>query len=280
MTLTIRPLALDEMSIPIDWAAAEGWNPGLHDAAPFHAADPDGFLAAFEDGEPVACISVVRSGTDFGFLGFYICRPDRRGLGLGWRVWQAGMAHLRGRTVGLDGVVAQQENYRKSGFALAYRNVRHQGAPGVAAPVPDAALRPIDPALLSAIIAFDRLHYPAPREAFLRLWLSMPEATALALVEDGAVTGYGMIRPARDGWKVAPLFASTEQGAERLFGALAASVPGQTVILDLPEPNAAALALAARHGLQPVFETARMYAGPAPSLPLNQIYGVTSFELG
>jgi phosphoglycolate phosphatase-like HAD superfamily hydrolase len=48
----------------------------------------------------------------------------------------------------------------------------------------------------------------------------------------------------------------------------------------VPEPNAAAVALAERHGLQPVFETARMYRGPAPSEPLTRIYGVTTFELG
>ena len=39
-------------------------------------------------------------------------------------------------------------------------------------------------------------------------------------------------------------------------------------------------ALAARHDLQPVFETARMYAGGALALPLQHIYGITSFELG
>ncbi len=83
--IDIRALRLEEMRIPIDWAAREGWNPGLHDAEPFHTADPQGFLAAFVDGEPAACISVVRSGQDFGFLGFYICRPDMRGKGIGWR---------------------------------------------------------------------------------------------------------------------------------------------------------------------------------------------------
>ena len=43
----------------LDWAATEGWNPGLDDAAAFQAADPDGFLGAFVDGEMVAGISAV-----------------------------------------------------------------------------------------------------------------------------------------------------------------------------------------------------------------------------
>ena len=38
--------------------------------------------------------------------------------------------------------------------------------------------------------------------------------------------------------------------------------------------------MAERAGLTQVFETARMYAGPAPGMDLNRIYGITSFELG
>ena len=37
------------------------------------------------------------------------------------------IAHAGTRVVGLDGVVAQQQNYRKSGFALAYANIRYGG---------------------------------------------------------------------------------------------------------------------------------------------------------
>ena len=29
-----------------------------------------------------------------------------------------------------------------------------------------------------------------------------------------------------------------------------------------------------------VFETARMYAGPAPACELSRLYGITTFELG
>jgi hypothetical protein len=278
--MTIRALRLDEMHIPVEWAAREGWNPGLHDAAPFHAADPQGFLAAFVDGAPAACISVVRSGADFGFLGFYICRPELRGQGVGWAIWQAGMAHLAGRTVGLDGVVAQQENYRKSGFALAHRNIRWQGDVNVG-PRTDAGIVPITSELVDPVVAYDAPFYPAARAAFLRLWLRQPAGAALVCLEDGAVAGYGVIRPCREGHKIAPLFARTPAIAERLFVALCRTVPqGSLVILDLPEPNDEAVALARRFALSPVFETARMYRGPDPRLPLAQIYGITSFELG
>src|SRR3954463_4864190 len=128
--LVIRPASRCEVDLVLEWAAQEGWNPGLSDSECFYAADPDGFLLALRDGEPIASISVVRYGRDFGFLGLYIVRPDLRGRGHGYRLWQAGMARLSARTVGLDGVVAQQDNYRKSGFSPAHRNIRFGGRPG------------------------------------------------------------------------------------------------------------------------------------------------------
>ena len=87
MSLTIRTMTPDEIGLALDWAAAEGWNPGLYDAAPFLAADPEGFLIGFLEDVPVAMISAVRYGKTFGFLGFYLVRPDRRGQGYGWAIW-------------------------------------------------------------------------------------------------------------------------------------------------------------------------------------------------
>src|SRR5215217_3455896 len=161
--LFIRPASRRELNLALEWAAQEGWNPGLSDAECFYAADPKGFLLAFRDGEPVASISVVRYGSDFGFLGLYIVRPSMRGRGYGYRLWQAGMAHLGDRTVGLDGVVAQQDNYRRSGFSLAHRNIRYGGQTHIDPPK-DVRIRAVEGELLDAVLAFDRAFFPAPRE--------------------------------------------------------------------------------------------------------------------
>src|SRR3954451_13784211 len=277
--LVIRPASRRELDLALEWAAQEGWNPGLSDAQCFHVTDPEGFLLALHDGEPVASISVVRYGTDFGFLGLYIVRPDLRGRGYGYRLWQAGMARLEARTVGLDGVVAQQDNYRRSGFSLAHQNIRYGGQPGVGAPQ-DARIKAVAGELLGAVLAYERAFFPAPREGFLRCWLDPRRHAARVFVEAGAVRGYGVLRRCRTGFKVGPLMAETAESAEALFQSLAAEVGGEPVFLDVPEPNPAAQALAARHGLAPVFETARMYRGPDPQLPLARIYGITTLELG
>jgi GNAT superfamily N-acetyltransferase len=130
--LIIRTMRPDEISIAVIWAAAEGWNPGLADDACFTAVDPEGFLIGELDGAPAATVSCVNYSASFAFLGFYIVREDLRGHGYGLRMWDAAIAHAGPRVIGLDGVVAQQQNYRKSGFELAYANVRYGGI--VAAP--------------------------------------------------------------------------------------------------------------------------------------------------
>jgi len=284
--LSIRPLRLEEMNLPVDWAAAEGWNPGLHDAAAFHAADPGGFLVAEIAGEPVGVISAVKTGADFGFVGFYIVTPEWRGKGCGMALWRAAMARLEGRAVGLDGVVAQQANYAKSGFVLAHRNVRYGGLAPVGGAVaveetdPATDVRAADAVSFAELAAYDAAHFGCARTEFLRAWLALPESRARVVVRGGAVAGFGVARRCREGVKIGPLFADDEAVAEALFAALSGLAPGERLFLDVPEPNAAAVALARRHGLAPVFETARMYRGPAPSLPLARIHGITSFELG
>ena len=266
-----------------DWAAAEGWNPGLSDAIAFQAADPAGFLVGRLDGEPVGCISVVRYGQAFGFLGFYIMTPKARGKGYGIRLWQAGMKHLAGRMVGLDGVPAQQDNYRKSGFRLAWRNVRYQGVPrgggtvtsGSGLTLVDARSLPFD-----RLAAYDRRFYREHRDAFLALWISLPGHVSLAALRDGALQGFGVLRPCRDGFKIGPLYAADPAIATALATALAGQAGEKPVALDVPEPNGSAVALAQAMGLTPVFETARMYTGPDPEIDRAGLYGITTFELG
>ncbi len=108
--IDIGPARDDAFACAVDWAAAEGWNPGLDDLAAFRAADPDGLILGRVGGRPVASISAVRYGERFGFLGFYIVVPEAWGAGHGLAVWQAAMARFGDRIVGLDGVVAQQDN--------------------------------------------------------------------------------------------------------------------------------------------------------------------------
>lgn len=277
---TIRTMTRPEADIAVDWAAAEGWNPGLYDADCFYAADPDGFLIGLLGDEPVATLSVVRYGDSFAFVGFYIVRPEHRGNGYGIRIWNAGLARLGGRTMGLDSVIAQQENYKKSGFALAYRNIRYQGTGGGRFPT-GPGIVPLSALPFDEICEYDRPFFPDDRVQFLKCWIAQPQSTALGILRNGKLAGYGVLRICRSGYKVGPLFADSPEFAEELFLTLRAHAPeGAPIYLDPPATNPAAVDLANRHNMTAVFETARMYTGKSPDLPLKRLFGVTTFELG
>ncbi|MFF6786627.1 GNAT family N-acetyltransferase [Streptomyces sp. NPDC012510] len=266
----------DDWAVVARWAGKEGWNPGLSDPACFFAQDPEGFFIGRVDGEPVSSVSVVTYGDAYAFLGFYLVRPDLRGHGHGLATWRTALVHAGSRTVGLDGVVAQQDNYRQSGFQPAHRTFRYTGV------VPEAAVpadvRPVEDA--RSVAAYDDACHPADRPRFLERWLTADGHRALARVVDGRLTGYGVIRPGRDALRIGPLFADTAADARALLTGLAAEAAGRELAIDVPEPNAAAVALVEEYGLTPSFETARMYTGPIRPYAEERVFGVTTLELG
>ncbi|WP_421657960.1 GNAT family N-acetyltransferase [Leptothermofonsia sp. ETS-13] len=279
MGFLIRQMQFSDLEIAVSWAAQEGWNPGLYDVASFYVTDPKGFLMGELDGEPVSCISAIAYDEAFGFIGFYIVRPEFRGRGYGWQTWQRGMQYLGDRNIGLDGVLAQQENYRKSGFSLAYRNIRYQGS---FPQLQERATRLLSASDVSfqELLEFDSQFFPVPRPSFLKAWIAQPASISLLKQEDHHLVGFGVIRPCWVGWKIGPLFALDETTADELFRALVAYTNGATCFLDIPEPNSAALNLVNTHLMTPVFETARMYTKEPPDRLLKGIFGVTTFELG
>ena len=277
--LKVRPMTQAEVQdLAVPWAGSEGWNPGLNDGAVFFATDPAGFFLAEMEGRAVGCVSAVNYGPTYCFLGFFLVRPEMRGHGIGAALSRAALAHAGERVMGLDGVVAQQDNYRASGFELAFKSVRYALPGGGADPggTMELAALPWD-----MVLAYDTAHFPAPRPEFLDGWLAMPGAVALGLMDSGELAGYGVIRPCQEGYKIGPLFAAGLDEARLLYQSLAARAPGALVYLDAPQNNPAAMALAQELGMRAVFETARMYNNGRPALwPSEEIFGITSFELG
>ena len=279
--MSLRPLTAPEMPWVMEQAAVEGWNPGLHDAASFHVADPGGFFVAEQGSTRLGCISAVRYGSDFGFLGLFIVREPYRGQGVGLALWQKGMDWLGDRCVGLDGVPAQLASYARRGFVQAWRNQRFEG-PARPAPQPaNRAVVPLGSVPFEELRVDDLRIFPAPREAFLRAWMSQPATVGRAWVAKGKLAGWGLARPCRDGFKLAPLVADTPEIALALGQSICNALPlGARVSLDVPLHHTDAVSVARSLGMQPRFETARMYKGRAPAVQQARLFGITSFELG
>ncbi|MCA8884207.1 MAG: N-acetyltransferase [Rhodobacteraceae bacterium] len=267
----MRPQDLD---LVLDWAASEGWNPGLDDAAAFLDADPDGFLMKWVQGRPVAAISVVNHAADHAFLGLYICSPDSRGQGHGMDVWLAGLAHARGRSVGLDGVPAQQANYEVSGFRRAGCTQRLTGTLPVTA---GWGMRTPDVQDLAALAARDHWLQGYARPAFLAAWTADCPTRRTLVCGGGTGLAYATGRRCRSGVKIGPLYAPDAATALSLIAVLA---DGDEVSVDVPEASADLHGALTAEGFTAAFETARMYRGPAPAAQSAPFQAVATLELG
>lgn len=280
-SFTLQKMKRGDLNIAIQWAKEEGWNPGIYDADCFYSVDPNGFFIGMIDDTPISTISAVSYDENFGFIGLYIVKPEFRGKEYGLKTWQKAIGYLGTKNIGLDGVIAQQENYKKSGFTLAYRNIRF-GGKSKKYSVGDIPIINASDVSFEKLCEYDRLCFPAAREKFLHRWINQPESHALCVQEQAnKLKGYGVIRKCQKGYKIGPLFADNKKIAQRLFEALNNRIKqGSVLYLDTPEVNLSAVDLARKNGMNCVFETARMYTKEQPEIAIDKMFGVTTFELG
>lgn len=299
-----------DLQVMIDRGNAEEWDQGRFDAPLYFSVDPNGFWKSVstETGEMLASVSGVVYGPaaggesrSFGFIGYYMTRPELRGRGLGLPLFMHALGDLRARgcaTIGLDAVLAQENNYIKSGFLTRYRHVRYAlkpeslgraactsaaaaGAPSSLQLVPWSALPFEDFANL------DGSWFGAARPAVLRGLMAYPGAVCIAALDSssGTILGYGALREAADDWRIGPLFVSPRSPAAALalLHALVSAAPASaTVVIDVPATQGAAVSLL-RDGLGAVVdvELARMYTdGPPRGMAEDVVWGATFLEIG
>jgi GNAT superfamily N-acetyltransferase len=276
---TIERITEDEMKIIIDWAAKEGWNPGLHDGDCFYQADPHGFFAGKLNGEIIAVGSAVIYDENFAFCGLYIVKPEYRNQGFGIKLTEERLNYVANRTTGIDGVLNMTEKYTIIGYTTAHKNIRFMTNGKFNFPIPKQIVD-LNQVSFQELQDYDRRYFPAPRPSFLQCWISQPKSFALGYLENKKLAGYGVIRKCQEGYKIGPLFADHYQIAEILFQALLTKAQEPPFYLDIPEPNVDAKKLVKQYQMSEVFATARMYRNGQPNLDLSCVYGITSFELG
>lgn len=276
--LIIRNMCRKEAKFAIEMAASEGWNPGINDAELFYEADKEGFFIAEVKGKPAGCACAVAYDDSFGFLGLFVVKPEFRNKGVGMKLTEKCLDYLGNRNMGLDGVIENEKKYQQTmKFRSAYSNLRFEGEGGGQKP---EELVDILAVPFRNVLEYDRKHFPAPRPAFLEKWVKQPYSYGFASLEEGKLKGYGIIRKCWKGYKIGPLFADDQEIAEKIFKALKASVPGEIVYLDVPEPNKKAMEMAEKYRMNVMFKTIRMYNKEEPDIRLEEVFGVTSFELG
>ncbi len=276
---TIRKLQSSEVAVAVEWAAQEGWNPGLNDAEAFFKADPEGFFGVELNEEIIAVGSAVNYDAHYAFCGLYIVAPDYRGKGYGLALTHHRLNYCGERNVGIDGVLENVEIYKRVGYVPYHLNHRFRFVAAECGEISECVTA-IDQRELAGIYSYDRQCFPAERTAFLNYWITQDNAESVVYLQQGKVLGFAVRRQCRQGYKIGPLFADNVDVARQLLNSLQSSIVGEEVFLDVPENNSAAMQLAEEFGMEKVFATARMYQKGMPEIAHDKVFGISSFELG
>ena len=279
----LKKLNKSDLATLIKWASNEGWNPGVNDAEVFWNTDPNGFYGFYYDNELIAGGAIISYNKEFGFMGLFIVHKDYRNKGIGRKLWHLRKNYLINKlntnaSIGMDGVLAMQPFYNKGGFNIAFRDERYEFTSKEYSF--SNHISTIDIEDFDEIIKYDVSFFGCQRTLFLKYWLFMTESKAIKYKKDDKIIGYAVIRKAETGYKIGPLFANNTQIAEELFKSCLTIAPNNSVFLDIPTTNQNAVDLVKKYNGKYIFECARMYYGLTPKIFIENIYGITTFELG
>lgn len=281
--LEFRKLNLQDLKTLVEWAKNEGWNPGPNDAEVYWAADPNGFYGYYYNESLVAGGAIVSYNNEFGFMGLFIVKSGFRTKGIGRKLWCQRRDLLKDRlnhnaSIGMDGVVDMQSFYKKGGFEISFKDERYEKL-GMEFPL-DSNITNIKDEDFYEILKYDKQCFGFFRPNFLIPWIKLPGNKNFKYVEKNQLRGFCIVRKVFSGFKVGPLFAHNTQIAEELYKACLNSVIGEPLYIDIPTVNQGAIQIINKYNAKYVFECARMYHGQAPQIDMEQVYGITTFELG
>ncbi len=280
MPLIIRKIEDRDRDSIFSWVTRLGWNPGVQDGECLLATDPDGMRMAELNGRPVGCATSIAYSESYGYVGSLVVDPDLRGKVQSFmlQIYRQISDYMGTRNVGMDAMPTTEPFFKAVGCTTAYRHARLEGRLPASSMPP--SIVPLSTLPFEAVCDYDASCFPARREKFLRLWLDTYGTGGFACLRQGHLAGFGVLRPALRGFRIGPLLADDAAAAEDLLHAMASLSGTDSVSMDVPEPNTAALALAATAGLTKSFDTARMYRYSIPVLPLHRIYSIASYEFG
>jgi ribosomal protein S18 acetylase RimI-like enzyme len=277
----VQAVTAEQWRAVLDWARDEGWDIGEGDVSRFFNVDPQGFFVGFLDGRPVASVSITNFSRDYAHIGHYLVSPEQRGQGWGLRVWEEGLRHAGARTIGGDGMPAQENNYAKWGLITQYRTDRLIGVVRQCSIRPDAA-ELVTEDNLAEVIDYDAACIGFSRAALLADWFLGSGRFGYLTRTVDRITGLVGGRRSTDGYRLGPFYADSSAELEVLFAAAMAELPlDAQVTVDAPETDGGEfIRLAESYGLSKAFHTLRMYRGEPPQDQQHKVRAIASLELG
>ena len=329
--MQIRPLTTTDVAAAQRLREQAGWNQTDDDWRRLLAWSPDGCWAAELDGQVVGTTAVITYGRRIAWIGMVLVEVAHRRRGIGRALLTHAIEYLDRlgvQTIALDSTPEGQPLYASLGFVDAFELARWRGpirwerghpgrlaetlpgrdpgrpdetAPdgkGGRAPTPDDQIRPLQPADLPAVAAYDARLFGTDRAHVLGALYAGRPLRCFVAERQRQIAGYVLRRPGARAWHLGPLAADDLATAERLSRlALLPDAAGEArgiaappddseavagdMVMDVVMPNADAVTLANSLGLTAVRRFIRMTRGAAPpSVEASRLYTSAGPELG
>lgn len=275
MSAILRSLQPEDLEFAHGLSRLAGWNQTRRDWERFRSLAPQGcFLAETGSGRAGTTTTTAYAG-DIAWIGMVLVHPDHRRQGIGTRLLEAAIHHLRierGVTcVRLDATPEGRPLYEGLGFRAEWglrRWVRDAGGGGTAGATGTLTKHHLD---------LDREVFGADRSELLGSLAT--GSMAVRLAGDGS---FGFCREGERATYLGPITAAGPDSGERLARELVEACPRNPPIFwDLPDPNEAGAFLAEKLGFRPVRVLTRMWLGDA-ALPADpgRMFGICEPGLG
>ena len=191
-------------------------------------------IVAERDGERVGAAMSWLWGPGHATLGLVIVDPRCRGRRIGFRMMQALLALLSGRSIWLNATQAGRGLYERLGFVRVGEVRQHQGT-ALSAPLVALAegwrLRPADHNDQASLIKLDALARGMPRDHLLTGLLTQADTVVLDYADQAR--GFAMLRRFGRGLVIGPVVAPDAAGAMALIAYLVGLSAGKFVRIDV-----------------------------------------------
>ncbi|PHM44635.1 acetyltransferase [Xenorhabdus mauleonii] len=282
---TVTNATLQDWRKIIEWGNREGWNAGYQDAACAYQIDPKGLFIGWLDNKIIAAVSLINHSEKYSIWGSYLVHPEYRGKGYGKAICKIARVHAGNREIGSNAMPEMTSNYMKSGLVSVHKIIHYAGRVKRKKINPlnkTNKIFPIEPHHLDIITDYDAIFFPTSRKRFLQNWLFSAGHKSHVKFDNGEITGYGVIRPAPQGYKIGPLAATTPDDAQDLFDSLTADLnPTDNISIFVPDYASEKFTSSLRYkGLSSQFHVVYMHKGSIYKNMNEIIYSPANLEMG
>lgn len=257
----------------------EGWGHLEEDFKRFSSLDPAGCHVAWLGGQRAGIVTSATYGR-YSFVGNLIVRKDLRGRGIGIKLMEKILVHLKGRgvkTVELDGVFRAVGAYRIMGFRDKYLSLRFL-RPATKEHCSRKPKRSCD-LNIGEILQFDREKTGIDRSMFLEhLLKGHPDTTYVLGGEQ--IRGYAVVRVRANGFlHIGPLVAEDDGAAADLTACICEENACADMSIGIPCVNSSMQQILVQRGFQHRPPSLRMYRGQRIEYEHN-VYAIISADAG